>query len=195
MPRANLDAMAPTISVHLQHAADATRVRRVTDLINAVYKTAEAGLWRHGATRTSAPVMTELIEAGEIAVATLDGEIAGAVRVHPVADHTGEFGMLAAAPEHRGNGVGRALVDFAEQHSREQGMRAMQLELLVPRTWRHPTKVFLDGWYRRLGYQVVRTTSLDENYPELTPLLATECELLVYEKSLEWTRARRNLSG
>jgi GNAT superfamily N-acetyltransferase len=184
MVRANLDVVAPMISVHLQHAADAALVQRLTDLVNAVYETAEDGLWRSGATRTSAPVMTELIKAREIAVATLDGELAGAVRVHTVSADTGEFGMLAAAPEHRGNGVGRALVDFAEQRSRDQGMRAMQLELLVPRTWHHPSKVFLDGWYRRIGYEVVRRTRLDENYPELAPLLATECELLVYEKSL-----------
>jgi GNAT superfamily N-acetyltransferase len=176
--------MAPTISVHLQTPADAAPAQRLTDLINTVYETAEDGLWRSGATRTSAPVMSELIAAGEIAVATLDGELAGAVRVHAVSANTGEFGMLAAAPEHRGNGVGRALVDFAEQHSREQGMCAMQLELLVPRAWRHPSKVFLDGWYRRIGYEVVRRTRLDENYPELAPLLATECELLVYEKPL-----------
>ena len=184
MARANLDAMAPTISVHLQPAADAALVQRLTDLINAVYETAEDGLWRSGATRTSAPAMSALIAAREIAVAMLDGELAGAVRVHAVSANTGEFGMLAAAPEHRGNGVGRALVCFAEQHSREQGMRAMQLELLVPRRWRHPSKVFLDGWYRRIGYEVVRRTRLDENYPELAPLLATECELLVYEKPL-----------
>jgi ribosomal protein S18 acetylase RimI-like enzyme len=184
MTRANLDAMPPTIAVHLEHTADAVLVDRLTELINTVYETAEAGLWRNGATRTTASQLAQLIETGEMAVATVDGEIAGAVRVHLVSDDTGEFGMLAAAPEHRGLGVGRALVQFAEQHSREQGMRAMQLELLVPRTWRHPSKVFLDGWYRRIGYEVVRTTSLDENYPELAPLLATECDLLVYRKTL-----------
>ena len=55
--------------------------------------------------------------------------------------------------------------------------------------WRTPRASsgcwLLDGWYRRLGYRVVRRTTLDENYPELVPLLATECELLVYEKPLE----------
>jgi GNAT superfamily N-acetyltransferase len=176
--------MASTISVSLQLAGDTAPVRRLTDLINDVYAVAEAGLWRNGTTRTTARQLTELIAAGEIAVATLDGDLAGVVRVHPVSRDTGEFGMLAAVPEHRGQGVGRALVDFAEQHSREQGMRTMQLELLVPRTWRHPTKVYLDGWYRRIGYEVARTTSLDEHYPELAPLLATECDLLVYDKPL-----------
>ena len=48
--------------------------------------------------------------------------------------------MLVAAPDQRGTGVGRALVAFAEQRSRERGLRAMQLELLLPRTWQHPTR-------------------------------------------------------
>lgn len=69
--------------------------------------------------------MAQLIEVGASAVATPDGELAGAVRVHPVSADTGEFGMLPTALEHRGNGVGRALVDFAKQHSRDTGLRAM----------------------------------------------------------------------
>jgi GNAT superfamily N-acetyltransferase len=93
--------------------------------------------------------------------------------------------MLAAAPEDRGIGVGRALVAFAEGQNREHGRRAMQLELLVPRTWRHPSKVFLDGWYRRIGYRVIRRTSVEELQPDLAPLLATPCEFAVYEKALD----------
>lgn len=173
------------LSVDIQHTPEAALVARLADLINDVYATAEAGLWRDDATRTTGPQLAELVEAGEIAVARVDGEIAGAVHVHAVSDDAGLFGMLAVAPEHRGVGVGGALVDFAERLSRDRGLAAMRLELLVPRTWRHPTKVFLDGWYRRLGYRVVRRTTLDESYRELVPLLVTDCELLVYEKPLE----------
>jgi hypothetical protein len=32
---------------------------------------------------------------------------------------------------------------------------------------------------------VIRTISLDDMYAELSPLLATPCELVVYEKPLE----------
>ena len=84
--------MAPTISVDLQDAtaaADARLVERLTNLVNDVYATAEAGLWRSGATRTRTALTAELIGAGEIAVATLDGAIAGMVRVHAVSDATG----------------------------------------------------------------------------------------------------------
>jgi len=93
--------------------------------------------------------------------------------------------MLAAAPAHRGAGVGRALLAFAERHSRGRGRTLMQLELLVPRQWRHPSKEeFLRAWYGRLGYRLVRTTTLDEDYPHLAPLLATACDLEIHEKPL-----------
>jgi GNAT superfamily N-acetyltransferase len=173
------------LSIDIQDTAEAALAGRLADLVNDVYAVAEHGLWREGAMRTTAPAIADLIEAGELAVARVDGEIAGAVHVHAVSEDTGLFGMLAVAPEHRGAGVGRALVGFAERHSRDRGRATMRLELLVPRTWRHPVKVFLDGWYRRLGYRVVHRTTLDENYPELAPLLATECDLLVYERPLE----------
>jgi hypothetical protein len=60
----------------------------------------------------------------------------------------------------------------------------MQLELLVPRHWRHPTKAFLAAWYGRRGYRLVRTTAFDESYPHLAPLLATPCDLQVHQKEL-----------
>ena len=118
---------------------------QLTRLINDVYMTAESGLWQDGVTRTTGSELAELIERGEIAVATRDGRIAGMVRIHDVAGDTSEFGMLVAAPDERGSGIGRALIEFAERHSRERGMRTMQLELLVPRDWRHETKEFLKG--------------------------------------------------
>jgi hypothetical protein len=93
--------------------------------------------------------------------------------------------MLVAAFEQRGTGVGRALVEFAEQRTRERGRRAMQLELLVPRAWDHPSKEFLKAWYGRIGYRLIRTGSLEDSYPQLAPLLATGCDLLGYEKPLD----------
>ena len=92
--------------------------------------------------------------------------------------------MLVSDLDRRGTGIGRALVAFAERHSRERGRRAMQLELLVPLEWRHPSKEFLKEWYGRLGYRRVRTGSVEDAHPLLAPLLATPCRVEVYEKPL-----------
>ena len=55
---------------------------------------------------------------------------------------------------------------------------------LVPREWRHPSKEFLKSWYGRIGYRVISTRRMDDTHPHLAPLLATPCDLQVYEKPL-----------
>jgi ribosomal protein S18 acetylase RimI-like enzyme len=92
--------------------------------------------------------------------------------------------MLVADPAHRGTGVGRELVRFAERWSRKQGLSTMQLEVLVPRQWSHPGKESLKAWYTRVGYRQVRTGQIEESYPERAPLLATPCDFVIYHKSL-----------
>jgi GNAT superfamily N-acetyltransferase len=164
-------------------AADAAGV--VARLVNRVYAEAERGLWRDGMTRTTVDEVAGLIAAGEIAGAVGTG-LVGVVRV---AADGGEFGMLAAAPEHRGAGIGRALVDFAEDRGRERGSRLMRLELLVPREVRHPGKEFLQAWYERRGYRRVGTSTVAAVHPHLAGLLTTPCDVHRYEKDLAGTAA------
>ena len=164
--------------------SDNAAIARITALVNEVYATAEDGLWRDGADRTDAREMAALVGAGQIAVARLAGEIVGSVKVQRLDAATGEFGVLAADPAHRGIGIGRELVRFAERTCRADGAVVMQLELLVPRTWSHPSKQRLDGWYTRLGYRPVRSGTAEETHPTLAPLLATPCDFVTYQKVL-----------
>jgi GNAT superfamily N-acetyltransferase len=166
-------------------AADDERlVGGLTDLVNGVYAAAEEGLWRDGATRITAAELAGLVGGGEIAVAERDGAITGIVRVHDVAPDIGEFGLLAADPAHRGVGIGRALVDFAEAQARERGLPTMQLELLVAVGWTHPGKRVLRDWYARRGYRLAASRRVEEIRPHLTPLLATPCAFEVHRKAL-----------
>jgi GNAT superfamily N-acetyltransferase len=178
---------SPKIEIEVlleQMATDQRFVEEITDLVNRVYETAEAGLWVPGATRTTSIEMREMIAAGQMAVARRDGQMLGCIRIQQLDERAGEFGMLAAHPAHRGEGIGRALVRFAEDRYRPRGLAVMQLELLIPRGWSHPTKDFLHAWYTRIGYQPVRKGSIEESYPHLAPLLATPCDFVVYQKPL-----------
>ncbi|ANZ40234.1 GNAT family N-acetyltransferase [Lentzea guizhouensis] len=163
--------------------SDTGLAAEIAGLTNRVYADAEAGLWKDGAARTSEAEVKTLIKAGQIAVEHRN-KVIGAVRVQQLNDTTGEFGMLVAAPEARGTGVGRDLVAFAEQWARDNDLSHMQLELLVPQTWKHPVKEFLRDWYTRIGYRVVRTGDLADDYPALVPKLACPCDFLVFHKEL-----------
>ena len=92
--------------------------------------------------------------------------------------------MLVSDPAHRGQSVGRELVRFAEHRSREQGIDTMQLEVLVPRQWSHPSKEFLKAWYSRIGYAPQATEPVEALHPELARELTTECDFTVWHKSL-----------
>jgi ribosomal protein S18 acetylase RimI-like enzyme len=64
-------------------------------------------------------------------VAELHGEVVGFVctRVYR-ATSTGHIANLAVSPEHRGRGVGRALVEHALEHFRGQGLSFARIETL-----------------------------------------------------------------
>lgn len=165
-------------------AADDAFVAEVVDLVNLVYTDAETGLWLDGAARTDPAEVAAIISAGELVAARLDGRLIGCVRVQSIDASTGEFGMLVASPAHRGAGIGRELVAYAERWARSRGLATMQLELLVPQTWTHPVKDSLRRWYTRIGYERVRTGHLAEAYPDLQPQLATPCDFVIYHKPL-----------
>ena len=187
--------MSFTIEVELLSRTargDATLMERISELANEVYAAAEAGLWRDGATRTSVDEIVEFTQAGQIAVARMGGQVVGCVRVQRLDEGTGEFGMLCADPAHRGIGIGRELIGFVERNALADGLSTMQLELLVPRDWTHPTKQFLAEWYSRIGYRTARTGTIDELYPELAPLLATPCDFVIYRKDLTTDRSSRS---
>ena len=165
-------------------AGDTGLVHQLARLVNRVYAVAEEGLWADGAPRTTPAEMAELIAAGQIALARAEGRIVGAARIRRLDTGEGEVAMLVADPAHRGTGVGRALIRFAERWGHQQGLDTMQLEVLAPRRWAHPSKEFLKAWYTRLGYRPVRTGQFEESYPELAPHLATPCDFVIYHKAL-----------
>ena len=165
-------------------AAHSALADDITRLVNLVYDESERGLWREGATRTDPEEVASLLAAGELIADRRDGRLAGVVRVQLLDDETGEFGLLAADPARRGQGIGRDLVAWAESAVRATGRRAMQLELLVPREGTLASKEFLHAWYTRLGYEQTRIGAIDEQYPALAPMLAVPTDYRVYRKPL-----------
>jgi GNAT superfamily N-acetyltransferase len=162
-------------------ADDTAYVSAVAELVNAVSAAAEAGLWQPGADRTNPAEVAGYIRAGELAEA--EG-LAGVVRVRRLDASLGEFGMLVADPGRRGEGIGSGLVAYAEKWAVDRGLRRMQLELLMPRTWTHPVKERLRQWYTRIGYERVSTADFAADYPELAPKLATPCDYVIFHKEL-----------
>jgi len=159
-------------------------ISSIVHLVNEVYLNSEDGLWVPGTLRTSLDEVASAIRDGQLALARQAETIVGAVRLQLVDSQTGGLSMLVADTQCRGLGIGTLLVDFAHAWARRQGLAAMQLEVLTPRNWAHPSKVFLLDWYGRIGYQQMQLDPVEVKYPTLEPLLATPCDLVVFRKDL-----------
>ena len=96
--------------------------------------------------RTSPSEIGALLAREVFLVAEQDGEIAGAVEVR-VNGAIGYFGMLAVSKRAQGSGLGRALLDAAEDHCRRAGCTTMTLSTGEDRK-------DVIGWYERIGYRV-----------------------------------------
>ena len=170
-----------TVSTRLPDDRDQTpeAVRRLCELINSVYDVAEAGMWKPHVKRTTTTEVARLVADQALILAEADGAVVGSVHVQLLPENIGEFGMLVAAPAQRGKGIGSALVEAAESWARAQGCRKMQLELLTPKYWKHPNKVFLAGWYTRIGYAPLRQEAFGN-----ADALSTPCDFTVWWKGL-----------
>jgi GNAT superfamily N-acetyltransferase len=165
-------------------AGDEILVEELVRIINSAYAIGEAGLWLEGAARTGPGEIAEAIRSGGVLAATLEGRLAGGAYLRSLDRGTADLGLISAAPDRWGSGIGRELVRLAEELARSRGVTTMQLELLVPKGWVHPEKERLRSWYVRLGYKVVRSAPFEEVAAHLAPQLAVPCEFLIFRKPL-----------
>jgi predicted N-acetyltransferase YhbS len=88
----------------------------------------------------------EKMKVAHVALALLAGEVVGCVMYHPERTHV-YFGRLAVLPDHRGRGVGGALIGYVEERSRELGLLRVRLGVRVALSE-------LRERYERMGYRL-----------------------------------------
>jgi GNAT superfamily N-acetyltransferase len=113
----------------------------VTALINAAYQVERFFI---DGDRTSEDEVRRYMAKGAFLVAEEDGRPAGCVYIEQRGDR-GYFGLLAVDPAQHGKGLGRTLVEAAEERLRRAGCIAMDISVVDLRTELPP-------FYRRLGY-------------------------------------------
>jgi len=180
--------MGDTMTIYFAKERDLSEETFVSirDFVNEAFEKGEAGMWKGVLKRTSVEELRKKAKEEQLVVAEKGGKIIGIIVVHGSKhEKTAAFGMLAVHSQYVKKGVGRQLVDYAENWAVSKGMTKMKLELLTPSEWKQPTKEFLKNWYRSLGYLPQRNIPFEKDFPHLTPSLETACVFTEWEKRLD----------
>lgn len=111
------------------------------------------------------------MERGKFLLAEDPSGLVGCVYVELRGDH-GYLGLLGVDPPRQGTGLGRKLMDAAENYFREAGCRAVDLRIVSART---P----LPAFYRHLGYAETGTAPFPRDAPAKVP-----CHFILMSKCL-----------
>lgn len=160
-------AKAVDLTIRLASRSDSRAMVRLINSAFAVEKFIEGG-------RTDEAEILERMQKGEFLLGCNEtGRFVASVYVE-VRGSRGYFGMLAVDPERQGNGLGRKMVEAAEEFCRKRGCKAMDLTVLSLRPELPPI-------YRRLGYA---ETGVEEFRPSRPLKPGFECHCIVMSKNL-----------
>jgi ribosomal protein S18 acetylase RimI-like enzyme len=124
--------------------------------------------------RTDETQLSDMMQKGEFLLGIdSSGQVVASVYVE-LRGSRGYFGMLSIDPQRQGSGLGRAMVEAAEQYCRAKGCEAMDLTVLSLRPELPP-------YYRKLGY----AESGVEEFRTTRPIKdSAECHLILMSKAL-----------
>ncbi len=111
--------------------------------------------------RTNPDGVRAYIEKGKFLLAENTAGLAGCVYVEIRGDR-GYLGLLGVDPQRQGTGLGRKLMNAAENYFREAGCRGIDLRIVSTRT---P----LPAFYRHLGYLETGTAPFSPDVPAKVP--------------------------
>jgi predicted N-acetyltransferase YhbS len=140
----------------------------VTALINAAYQVERFFV---SGDRTSEDEVRRHMAKGTFLIAEQDAAPIGCIYTEQRGDR-GYFGLLAVDPAHHGQGLGRSLIERAEEHFRRAGCRAVDIQVV-------DLRIELPPFYRRFGYVETGTA------PFTDPEKATRpCHFILMSKQL-----------
>jgi len=159
---------APEPIVTIRHATEHD-VPALTRLINAAFVVEQVAF---DGDRVDQQGVRGYMSRGHFLLAEAAGSPIGCVFIEQ-RDDRAYLGLLSVEPALQGRGLGRRLVDAAEELARSLGARAMDLRVISPRADQ------LLPFYERLGYTFIRNEPFPPDLVAKVP-----CHYLLMSKSL-----------
>ncbi|HUB00593.1 MAG TPA: GNAT family N-acetyltransferase [Terracidiphilus sp.] len=159
---------APVLRFRLAAPADAPRLIELINTAFAVETFLEG-------TRTDPERLAAMMEKGSILLAEDgDGRLAASVYMAMRGERGRYLGMLAVDPVLQGRGLGREMVEAAEERFRAQGCETVEITVLSLRPELPPL-------YRKLGYA---ETGVEDFKPSVPLKDGMACHCIVMSKTL-----------
>lgn len=164
-----LESMPKTIELRIRWAtqSDCAAMARLINSAFAVEKFIEGD-------RTDEAEVLDRMQKGEFLLGHDDSDALIACVYVEVRSVRGYFGMLAVDPQRQGTGIGREMVEAAEEYCGGKGCTAMDLVVLSLRPELPPI-------YRKLGYE---QTGVEEFRPSRPLKPGVQCHCIVMSKEL-----------
>ena len=162
-----IPSFSEAISIRPASVAD---IPAIVALVNAAFN---VEIFLEGV-RTDERNVTELMEKGMFFVIEENSHHLRASIYTELRGERGYFGMLAVNPNRQSRGLGRAMIEHAENYCREHGCIVMDLKVLSPRKELLP-------YYHKLGY---KDMGRDEFRPSRPIQPGIECYLILMSKPL-----------
>lgn len=137
---------------------------KLYDIVVAAYANTELEVWGPNYVRVSKEDYQQYIDDNEIMFALLDGEVVGGVRCFELKPQVWTFTLLGADFNHKGKGIGKALIDAVEKRAIAANATSIHIEVLKAEHIEVASKKILADWYIRLGYDFVKTIDVFEVY-------------------------------
>ena len=149
--------------------AQSTDVEALSELINVAFSVELPFI---EGDRTNPDGVREYMQKGKFLLAETTSELAGCVYVE-VRGNRGYLGLLGVEPRRQGTGLGRKLMDAAEEFFRAAHCVGIDLRIVSARA---P----LPAFYRHLGYVETGTAPLPPDAPAKAP-----CHYILMSKMLD----------
>src|SRR6266567_6014033 len=165
MSSADVRVGATSLSIRVGHADD---VNALAVLVNAAFRVEQPFI---EGDRIDPEGVRSYMAKGKFLVAEDSTGLAGCVYVELRGDR-GYLGLLGVDPQRQGTGLGRKLMNAAENYFREAGCVVVDLRVVSART---P----LPSFYRHLGYLKTGTAPFSPDVPAKVP-----CHYILMSKTI-----------
>ena len=158
------------------------RLARIEDLdfiktnADQVYFKIEKEFWKENYYRISNNDCIELINKNELYVLSNLNEILGFVTITKINSKTLTFSMLTVIEKYHHRGYGNLLITYIIDKAYSEKMETIFIEILCAKNFKHAQKEILIKWYKKNGFEYLKSFSFESLYPSHKKFM--KCELI-----------------